>query len=113
MATTRLQQVLRQSIVRGVETTAILLTVLGLVIALVLRWFAIKPLRRLTAVTKQISAGDLSVHVEDSAHDEFGDLARHFNAMTAQLRQMLDSMRTSEEKYRTMIEGALESIMSI
>ncbi|HYM48481.1 MAG TPA: diguanylate cyclase [Burkholderiaceae bacterium] len=70
----------------------VLLLVLGVVIAILLRWLAIEPLRRLNEATRRVSAGDLSVQAPATSRDELGDLARAFNAMTAKLRQVLESL---------------------
>jgi signal transduction histidine kinase len=46
-----------------------------------------RPLARLHAGAARVAAGDLDTRIDDRAPDEFGALARHFNAMTDALKQ--------------------------
>jgi signal transduction histidine kinase len=46
-----------------------------------------RPLGRLHAGAERLAAGDLDAHIDEGAPDEFGALARQFNAMTAALKQ--------------------------
>lgn len=55
------------------------------------------PIRRLTAIAKQIAEGDLSARADLESANEIGQLARAFNTMTAQLRSAIDTL---EEKVR-------------
>ncbi|NOZ00046.1 MAG: GAF domain-containing protein [Chloroflexi bacterium] len=50
------------------------------------------PVLRLTATAEQISAGDLDAQATVESEDEIGTLARAFNSMTAQLRELIDSL---------------------
>jgi len=68
------------------------LAALGACFALVLiatLWLShrllLRPIARLMAATRAISAGDLSVTIPATRRDEFGQLARSFNAMSAEL----------------------------
>jgi signal transduction histidine kinase len=69
---------------------AILLAGIGavtvaLVLAILLAHRLTRPLRRLTAATKAIAAGDLSQQVDVSGQDELADLGRDFNQMASAL----------------------------
>ncbi len=69
---------------------AILLAGIGaviaaLVLAILLAHRLTRPLRRLTAATKAIAAGDLSQQVDVSGQDELADLGRDFNKMASAL----------------------------
>jgi signal transduction histidine kinase/ActR/RegA family two-component response regulator len=92
LGTKRLEQALLRTLLQSIGTAAVLLLVLGFVIALLLRWLAIKPLQQLNDATRRVSAGDLTVQAAVTSRDEFGDLAHAFNAMTAQLRQVLENL---------------------
>ena len=46
-----------------------------------------RPLARLHAGAQRLAAGDLDTHIDGGVPDEFGALARQFNAMTAALKQ--------------------------
>ncbi len=71
--------------------------VIGLGITLIIgiffsRWIT-KSLRELTAAAKQVAKGDLTQQVKVRSSDELGELARVFNEMTAQLRQLMQSRK--------------------
>ena len=51
----------------------------------------VHPIQTVAKTAQAISAGDLSQQVEVTSRDEIGDLARAFNHMTVQLRQILES----------------------
>ena len=50
------------------------------------------PVVRLTAVANQIASGDIQVRAKVETGDEIGALASTFNAMTAQLRELIGSL---------------------
>ena len=49
----------------------------------------VQPINRLMAATRAISAGDLSVTIPVTRRDEFGQLARSFNTMSAELVRLV------------------------
>ena len=51
-----------------------------------------RPIIDLTAVANTVSAGDLNATADVKAANEIGALAKAFNAMTSQLRNMLDTL---------------------
>ncbi len=60
----------------------------GLVLAFFLANHIVEPLRRLTATTAKIAAGDLNAKVEVNSRDEVGVLAAEFNRMAERIRQL-------------------------
>ncbi|MEZ5620840.1 MAG: EAL domain-containing protein [Burkholderiaceae bacterium] len=68
--------------------TLLLITSLGLI--LVRRTMV--PLEQLTAGTRRLAGGDWSVRVDDARGDEFGQLARQFNAMVEGQHRQLEAM---------------------
>jgi signal transduction histidine kinase len=61
--------------------------------AAVLSWYFAKPIRSLQAGFTAAAAGDLSVRMKPvlaHRHDELADLGRHFDKMTARLREVLE-----------------------
>ncbi len=65
-------------------------------VALALLWLAAgqiaNPISRLTAVARRVGDGDLTVQSPVETQDEIGQLAGAFNSMTAQLRQLIQSL---------------------
>ncbi len=80
------------------------LIVLVVIVALASRRFArslTAPLTRLGEDAKIISQGDLDHRLEVVRNDEFGDLARHFNDMAANLKSYIEDLtRVTAERER-------------
>jgi class 3 adenylate cyclase len=66
-------------------------------LALASSWLLVRPLKQLSVAAQRISAGDTTVSVNMHTRDEFGELARVFNDMTANLRRQRSEL---EEKAR-------------
>jgi class 3 adenylate cyclase len=66
-------------------------------LALASSWLLVRPLKQLSIAARKISAGDTSVSVNLNTRDEFGELARVFNDMSASLRRQRAEL---EEKGR-------------
>ena len=64
--------------------------------AYVLRSVA-RPVERLRAGAERLAGGDLDTRIDVDTPDEFGDLARQFNAMTAALKEHQDRLVQSEK----------------
>ena len=66
-------------------------------LALASSWLLVRPLKQLSVAARRISAGDSSVSVDLRTRDEFGELARVFNDMSANLQRQRAEL---EEKAR-------------
>lgn len=64
----------------------------GVVVAYLLARRILGPLAELTMAAQQIGQGNLEYTAAVSSQDEFGTLARVFNQMTAQLRELIGSL---------------------
>ncbi|MFO0774772.1 MAG: ATP-binding protein [Nitrospiraceae bacterium] len=81
---------LNGNLISTIETTAwmtLLIILLGSGSAFVLTNHVITPLRSLASIARRVTKGDLTAHVEPSAHDEIGQLTWLVNNMTQTLRQ--------------------------
>jgi signal transduction histidine kinase len=92
--------------------------VLSSIISYVLMKRILKPLVRMTAITRRIAAGDFSAEIPVSARDEIGQLALAFNRMTESLRHMEALRKTMivdvAHEFKTPltnIRGYLEALM--
>ncbi len=76
--------------------SGIVLVVALIIFALLLSWLLtrniITPLLNLTETALQVQAGDLSRTATAMGENEIGNLAKAFNSMTAQLRDMIGSL---------------------
>ena len=80
-------------------------------LALIAAWmlgqfFLIGRTQTLVTTSQQLAGGNLEVRSGLSYDDgEFGQLAQSFDEMAATLQQRQESLRESEEKYRTLVEN--------
>jgi diguanylate cyclase (GGDEF)-like protein len=63
----------------------------------------VRPLEQLNRATQKVSRRDFTAHVETRGDDEFGDLARSFNAMSGQLKQQFSALETLAEIDRLLL----------
>ncbi len=81
------------------RATGLTIAVIGLLIALVILHFGIRvlmaPVRRLNSAMSDIASGDadLTQRLDDSANDEFGNLARSFNRFVANIQQVVHEVK--------------------
>jgi PAS domain S-box-containing protein len=92
----------RMTTIMGLAGLAI--TVIVGLAGVFLAWTITRPVEKLKTAAETIIAGDLDHVVDIHSKDEIGALARTFNAMTERLKQTMDGLLKSEEKYRTLVE---------
>ncbi len=68
------------------------------------------PLNQLTATVQKIIAGDLSAKAPEKSSDEIGVLARAFNSMTLQLREILENLENRVSERTTELRVATERL---
>ena len=94
----------RQSFIRDsllIALGAMLLSAAAL--TLVAFWLT-RPLRRLEAASRAISAGDLDCRVAAGTRDEVGQVARAFNRMAAELKHQIGALQVSEARFRGLLD---------
>lgn len=93
-----------QRSLRRVTWIIALLTLGGIALACGAAWllgrYVVRPLERLTRLTRRIGRGDLDQEVTAEAGDEVGILAQSFNQMIRNLRETIGRLKESEESYR-------------
>ncbi|MDD5439032.1 MAG: GGDEF domain-containing protein [Candidatus Omnitrophica bacterium] len=80
---------LRQ-IYNPIITTVIVIIGANIVLAVILSWIIVNPLRKLHRFTKIVADGNLASRVFIKTNDEFQDLSESFNTMTIALQKMKD-----------------------
>jgi signal transduction histidine kinase len=83
--------------------TLVMTTMLGVAISSYLVRSVTKPIRRLVGATEILASGDLSHRVADNEKGEFGDLSRHFNAMSTALEGSYKDLRSANEELQREI----------
>ncbi len=84
--------------------------VLGVLIYL-LTYFLLKPLKRLSAATRQMASGtSLDVRVPVDREDELGDLSRDFNTMAEQLEHQVQELKDAGQRQEDFIASFAHEI---
>jgi GAF domain-containing protein/HAMP domain-containing protein len=93
---TLLAPVLKQT--QNVVFVGILISLIGIAIALGLTQVLVSPILNLTRTSEQISQGDINATSSVRTHDEIGILAQTFNDMTGRVRDLIGNLeqRVSE-----------------
>ncbi len=90
----------------------------GVILAFVIARFISDPITRLTAIAQKVAAGDFSVTAEVQSQDEVGTLAKTFNSMVAQIRDLIGTLevrvaeRTKALNTSTEITRRLATILN-
>ena len=87
--------------------------ILSLVIVVGLQTIIIRPLRQIEKAARSIEEGRYDFRLNIRQKDEIGSLARAFNAMSGRIRETTSRLKSSEKKYRSLIEHSLEAIAII
>lgn len=84
--------------------------VLGVLIYL-LTYFLLKPLKQLSAATRQMAEGtSLEVRVPAKRQDELGDLSRDFNTMAEQIQRQVQELKDASQRQEDFIASFAHEI---
>jgi PAS domain S-box-containing protein len=81
-----------------------ILLLLGVFLTWVMSRKITQPLRQLILVSSAMAEGNYCGHMPITRNDEFGKLARSFNAMTAQVRKSQDELQRTADSYKLLFE---------
>ncbi|MGH9740296.1 MAG: ATP-binding protein [Candidatus Acidiferrales bacterium] len=88
------------SIERRIRMLAESVVAIGLLLSLLLSWWGAarvtRPVRKLAAVSREVSEGNWNARVEEKGGGELGQLARSFNQMTRQLSEQREHLIQAE-----------------
>ena len=73
---------------------------IGVLISIAYAFFQTRKIHRLQSATKEISQGNYDLQIDTSGKDEFGDLARDFDAMTQSLMESQEEIKRQEDLRR-------------
>lgn len=70
-----------------------------------------KPLSQMAAAARRLAAGDHSVHIPTSTHDEVGLLADTLNHMAAELKSKIEELSEDRSQLLAMLTSMVEGVM--
>jgi len=76
-------------------------------LALASSWLLVRPLKQLSVAARQISEGNTAVSVDLHTRDEFGELARVFNDMSASLRRQRSELEQKAQENQELLLNIL------
>ena len=89
----------------------------GMIVALVLGYLLaqgfVRPLGLMAMNAEAVAAGDYDHRVEVSTHDELGQLAKAFNAMTDALRRSILTTTADRNKLTAILSSMVEGVVAI
>ncbi|OHB33144.1 MAG: hypothetical protein A2X84_00715 [Desulfuromonadaceae bacterium GWC2_58_13] len=91
---------------QGIATVLGFVLLGGIVYYQILQRQVMRPIERLMRATQAVSRGNLEFHIETSASDELGQVARSFNQMTKELKTLYEQKIIQE----TMLAAAQEKL---
>ncbi len=99
-----------RSVMLVLLSSAIIFTLLAIIMALYLTRRLTRPLTQLTNAAVAIGQGDYQQTLPVQSHDEFGRVAAAFNSMTRSIQHADEALRESEERYRLITERSSDLI---
>lgn len=88
---------------RNIFIAAIATALLAVAVAGMVAYLFARPIQVLTASTRQVAGGDLSIQLPVFSNDEIGSLASAFKAMTNQLRSRIEMERLVAEMSQSFV----------
>lgn len=73
----------------------------------------IRPLNNIATSVQRIQDGDYNYKLQLDKNDEIGRLAAAFDEMRRKIKNYTNRLKTSEKKYRSLIENAIEAVAII
>ena len=84
-----------------------------LVICLIVFLVMSRPIKRMSAITANVIAGDFSKRIPVLSNDEIGDMARAFNQMTQQSKLRLEEITLSKLRLEAVILSMFDGVMVV
>ncbi len=106
-----------EKIKRILLTTILVCLMLGVIVAIILTRSVTNPVGKLLDATRRIESGQFGTKVEYKGSNEFGELARHFNLMSAKIHDEVterlrseENLKESEERYALSARGSNDGL---
>lgn len=109
---TEVNAIANRLVFRSLLITGIVATI-GLLLIALLIWHLMRPLRDITRAVSSYDGGTWERSKTLDGNDEFGSLARHFEAMTARLDHQFRELNDQRGRLDSLVEAAVDAIVLI
>jgi two-component system phosphate regulon sensor histidine kinase PhoR len=89
----------------------LVVTLLVILAAWIIARITTRPIRKLTAVSKQIASGELGQKITIEAKDEVGELAHAFNDMSAKLKELVEAISEDRTRLATILDNMADGVI--
>jgi len=104
-----------ESVVSRVRVSIIIAMVVAAVLVILAAWLiarlTTRPIRQLTAASRQITSGELGQKITVEAKDEVGELAHAFNEMSARLKELVETISEDRARLATIMDNMADSVI--
>lgn len=90
-----------------------IVSALGILMAYIAGNHLTRPVRALVKGAEEIGKGNLGYQIEPGPIDETYVLSEAFNEMSLNLKNSINELRASEERYRKLVDGISDAVMMI
>ena len=95
----------------SILSSAILISIISLLISLFIAYNLTKPIRELTAASHRVAAGDFNAKVFLKTNDDFRELGDSFNYMTDKLSSFFAELSSRKEELNSIISSIQEGLL--
>ena len=103
------------SLVNSVTVSIIVAMVVAALLVIVMAWFiartTTRPIRKLTVASRKMTSGELGQKIGIETRDEVGELARAFNEMSAELKEMVDTISGDRARLATILDNMTDGVV--
>ena len=89
---------------------AAIAAVLGILLAFLITRMTVEPIKRLTAVSREMAEGNLDQEITAVSRDEVGDLSRAFNRMAARLKETMAQVTAERDRIAIVLSSMGDAI---
>ena len=94
-------------------SASILIAILAILLAAWIASRTSRPVRELTEAVRQMAAGRQPEGLSSASHDEVGELASAFNAMSIQLRDEISALETERSKLAAVLQKMTDGVLIV
>ena len=94
-------------IIAAMTVTTLLVILAGWVISRI----TTRPIRKLTAASREIASGELEQKVTIEVRDEVGELARAFNEMSLKLKELVETISGDRARLATILDNMTDGVI--